>query len=112
MHYLVHYLVHYQCLDAGVRDFFENSEVEVSYGPLMMGPMLFQDDVARLAGDLESAKIGNDRMEAVAETKLLDYNLKKSSYVVIAKKKERLRIENKAKEKPLLLCGKPMSQEK
>ena len=50
-------------LDSGVRDFFKNSEVEVNYGPLMMGPVLFQDDVARLARDLESAQVGNDRME-------------------------------------------------
>ena len=77
-----------------------------------MGPVLFQDDVARLAGDLESAQVGNDRMESVAETKLLDYNLQKSCYVVIGKKKERLEIEKKSKVKPLLLCEKPMNQEK
>ena len=74
-------------LDNGVRDFFTGSEYEVSYGDLMLGPALFQDDVSRLCEDPVSVQMGNDRMEAMAETKLLDFNMEKSCLIVIGKKR-------------------------
>ena len=40
-----------------------------------MQPLLFQDDVARVAFSLEAAQNGNHKMETVAETKMLDYNV-------------------------------------
>ena len=43
-----------------------------------MAPLLFQDDVARLAEDLDSVQEGNNRIESVAEEKLLDFNIEKS----------------------------------
>ena len=61
-------------LDKGVNDFFCDSEYEVNYGEVALQPLLYQDDEARLSTDLESVQMGNTRMEALAETKLLDYN--------------------------------------
>ena len=49
-------------LDNGVPDFFENGENGVYYHGLKLGPLLFQDDVARLSTDLSSAQGGNERM--------------------------------------------------
>ena len=49
-------------LDSGVRDCFQNSEHEVSYGGLGLGPIMYQDDVSRLADSIEAAQAGNDRM--------------------------------------------------
>ena len=69
-------------LDKGVNDFFRDSEYEVSYGELSLQPLLYQDDMARRANDLESARMGNNRMETMAETKLLDFNLKKSYFII------------------------------
>ena len=60
-----------------MNDFFKDSEYEVSYVPVPIQPILYQDDVARMSLDLESAQMGNNKMEALAETKLLDYNLDK-----------------------------------
>jgi hypothetical protein len=65
-------------LDKGVQDFFFNSEYEVSYGDLVLGPALFQDDVSRVCLDPVSAQMGNAKMEAMAKTKLLDFNIEKS----------------------------------
>ena len=70
-------------LDTGVNDFFSGSEYEVSYAELVIQPLLYQNDVARLSTDLGSVQMGNTKMEAVAETQLLDYNLDKSCNVVI-----------------------------
>ena len=70
-------------LDSGVREYFSSSDDDVSYGPIQLAPVLFQDDVARLALDIKSAQQGNNRMETMAETKLLE----KSSYMIIGTKK-------------------------
>ena len=95
-------------LDNGVRDFFAGSEYEVSYGGLMLGPALFQDDVSRLCEDPVSAQMGNDRMESMAETKLLDFNQGKSCYMVIGSKKARANMQERLCENPLLLYGEKM----
>ena len=72
---------------------------------------MYQDDVARAALDIESAQIGNDKMEALAEAKLLDYNLKKSCFIVIGNNKSRKEMEEKLEVTPLKLCGAIMKQE-
>ena len=100
-------------LDNGVRDFFIDSEYEVSYGDLMLSPALFQDDVSRLCDDPVSVQMGNNKMEAMAEIKLLDFNMDKSCLMVIGKKKKvREDMENKLAENPPLLYGKKMKQVK
>ena len=87
------------------------SEYEVSYAELVIQPLLYQDDVARLSTDLESVQMGNTRMEALAETKLLDYNLKNSCFVVIGNKKTRQDINEQLVNCPIQLCGQDMKQE-
>ena len=98
-------------LDSGVRDCFKDSEYEVSYGGLGLGPVMYQDDVARLADSVEAAQAGNDRMLTMGETKLLDYNIDKSCFMVIGLKKAKKIIERQLEETPLLLCDVPMKQE-
>ena len=98
-------------LDTGVNEFFSDSEHEVCYGQLPLQPMLFQDDVARLSLDIESAQVGNDKMEAMAETKLLNYNLEKSCFILIGNKKTRTEMQEKLQSCPLTLCGVDMKQE-
>ena len=51
-----------------MKDFFSDSEYEVSYGELQLQPVLYQDDVARLSLDIESTQMGNNKMETMAET--------------------------------------------
>ena len=96
-------------LDNGVWDFFACSDDEMHYLGLKLGPLLFQDDVARLALNVTSAERGNDRMENVAETKLLNFNLEKS---IFGRKQRRLEIEKDLEVKPLLLGGKEMVKER
>ena len=98
-------------LDNGVNDFFGDSEYEVSYGDLHLQPVLYQDDVARLSLDIESTQMGNNRMETMAETKLLNFNMEKSCFIVFGSKKSRNTIKEKADANPIKLCGADMVQE-
>ena len=98
-------------LDSGVNDFFCDSEYEVNYGDVALQPILFQDDVARLSTSLESVQMGNNKMESLAETKLLNFNLDKSCFVVIGNEKSRRMIHDQLLDNPLILCGKEMKQE-
>ena len=99
-------------LDSGVREYFSSSDCEVSYGPVQLAPILFKDDVARLALNIRSAQQGNIRMETMAETKLLDYNLEKSTFMILGNKKSKEKIENELSGTSLLLCGRSMVQVK
>ena len=92
-------------LDNGVREFFAKSEYEVSYGNVPLRPIIYQDDIARLSGDINKAQKGNDKLEALAETKLLDFNKDKSCFIVIGKGKNKNQLDKQLKETPLLFCG-------
>ena len=92
-------------------DFFSDSEYEVHYGDVALQTLLFQDDVARLSLDLDSVQMGNNKMEALAETKLLNYNLDKSCFVIIGSQKLRQELQNKLVSSPIQLCGADMKQE-
>ena len=46
-------------LDGGINEHFEESETEVQYSELKLGPCLFQDDIVRLSEDIDSVRDGN-----------------------------------------------------
>ena len=91
-------------------DFFKSSEYEVSYGDVRLHPALLQDDVSRLCDDPVSLQMGNDRMEAMAETKLLDFNMDKSCFIVIGNIKVNQDMQDKLALNPPTLYGKVMKQ--
>ena len=99
-------------LDNGVHDYFSDSEDELNYGDVRIQPLLYQDDVLRLATNIVSAQKGNDKMETLAETKLLDYNMDKSCFILFGSNKDRKKIEDELNEHPLVLYNKPMKQVK
>ena len=80
---------------------------EISYGDIIIQPLLYQDDIFRILVDPFSAQIRNEFMDNVMETKLLEFNLDKSCYNVIGSKEE---ITEKFKDNPLTLSGKPMKE--
>ena len=97
-------------LDNGIRDFFQFNEYEISYGDFLLSPAIFQDDVSRVCLDPVSAQFGNDKMEAVAETKLLDFNTDKSCFIIICKGKAKQEMQNQFSINPPQLYGKDMKQ--
>ena len=80
-------------LSKGVDDYFSSSDCEVSYVGVPLLPQIFQDDLVRLSLDLLSTQHGLNRLENLANSKLLSYNLLKSCVVVMGKKKERTALE-------------------
>ena len=97
-------------LDSDVMEYFKDSIDEASYFSVRLQPLLYQDDVARIAPTVESAQAGNVKMEVIAETKLLDYNHEKSAFMIVGNKKARHKIEQELEESPLMFCDRPMNQ--
>ena len=97
-------------IDYSVDKFFSKSSQEISYGELSLQPLLYQDDIFRLCSDPFSAQIGNALIDTVMETKLLDFNIDKSCYLVIGPKAGQNKIREHFKETPLTLSGQPMKE--
>ena len=81
-----------------------------SYWIRLLDTLLYQDDIFRLCVDPVSAQIGNEFMDNVMETKLLDFNLDKSCFIVIGSEEANSEMKEKFKETPLTLSGKPMKE--
>ena len=94
----------------GVEEYFCDSEHEVWYKEVRLQPMSFVDDVARLAASRLSAQAGINLMETIAETKLLNYNLLKSMYMVVGKSAAKGKLEEEMEKDPLMLCGQKMKK--
>ena len=101
-------LISSQSLSKGVEDFFSTSECEVSYASLPLLPQSYQDDLARLCMDPQSAQLGNDRFEHLADYKSLTYNLKKSFIIIMGNKKAREKLITEFEEHPPTLYGEPV----
>ena len=97
-------------LDISIRTFFNASEHEVQYGEIMMGPIIYQDDLARLASNVVSAQAGIDKVETCMETKMLDLHDEKSCFLVVGKGKILDAVKKELQTSPLTLYGKPMKQ--
>ena len=93
-------------ISKGLEGFFEDSEYEVSYGPLVLSCLSFQDDLFRLSFDPVNAQHGNDRLENLAETKLLNYNLTKTSITIVGEKRAREELRLKFENNNPTLYGK------
>ena len=104
-------LVRSVSLDSDVMEFFKDSSEEANYFSVRLQPLLYQDDVARISYNVESAQTGNTKMEVIAETKLLDYNLEKSGFLIVGEKKAKLKLQRDLNESPLIFCDRRMKQE-
>ena len=62
----------------GVNEEFNEPDKEIRYENLVLGPIIFMDDIFRMAGNLESAQYANDKMEDFVEKKILKLNCLKS----------------------------------
>ena len=92
-------------IDFTVNMFFKDSIDELSYGEPRLQPLLFQDDINRVATSVLTAQKGNNQNESVVETMLLDFNLDKSCYIVMGNEKAKKSLNMELEENPLMLCG-------
>ena len=95
-----------------LRSIFRDSDEEASYASLTLGPLLFVDDLFRIAENIEAARAGMIKMEQLAESKILDYNLTKTNYIVFGNKKKKEKIEKELESNPLKLYGSQINQSK
>ena len=93
-------------------EFFLDSESEVNYGEVDLAPLLFQDDINRMAVAVTDAQDGIDRLENLAESKLLDFHGDKSVFLVVGSKKDKDHIISELRISPLTLYNKPLKQVK
>ena len=63
--------------------------------------MLFQDDSLRLTTTVEGARDGCRRFESIMDSKALDVNIDKSTYLLVGKKRNIERIRSELKKDPL-----------
>ena len=94
----------------GIEEAFLTSEKEIKYFDLEMNPQSYVDDVLRLAETVDSAQFGNNAMEKMAKSKVLEFNLEKSNFVIIGNKKARKALKEKMRKNPLLLCDTEMRE--
>ena len=73
-------------LDESVSHHFEYSTHEAFFLYLKLFPLIYMGDIARISPDLASVQTGFDRMECIAESKLLNFNVEKSGFLVFWEK--------------------------
>ena len=98
-------------LSGGVEDYFSSSSSDHHYVSLRLLPQQYQGGLFCFVKNPVAAMEGNVRFESLANAKLLEYNWKKSSIIILGKKKEREKLEEDFRENPPLLNGKPMKIE-
>ena len=70
-------------IDKGVDRYFRGSCDETSYGTVRLQPIIFQDDVARIASGIRTAQAGNMKLANVMKEKQLKVHPDKTGYIVI-----------------------------
>ena len=88
-------------LSKSTSRYYADSPHEVSYGSVMMAPMLYQDDSLCLTTTTEGARDGCRRFENIMDSKALEVNTIKSAYLIIGKKKNVEKIRSEIAENPL-----------
>ena len=95
-------------LGRGVNSFFKSSQWEAFYGSVRLQPSLYQDDIGRMVSNLLAAQAGNTFLSTMMESKLLNFNVLKSVFLVVGNCEETEKIKEQVTEKPLMLSGKIM----
>ena len=92
----------------GLNLFFGRSTDEIFYRSIRLEAWGYQDDITRASTNIEDARSGITKLEALSESKCLSFNHSKSSLVVLGSYKSRREMEQKLGDNPILLYGKPM----
>ena len=89
-------------IDRGVDRYFKGSVDEMSYGTVRLQPMIFQDDIARLASGVRTAQAGNNKLANVINEKQLKVHPDKTGYVVIGSIQFQEQIKREAMISPIM----------
>ena len=92
-------------MSKSVDKYFVGSKDEVSYGSVVLAPLLLQDDALRLTTTVEGARDGCMRFEKIMGSKALEVNTDKSVYLLSCKRKNLERIRAEIARTPLQYKG-------
>ena len=70
-------------IDHGLDRYFLGSGDEMHYGNVRLQPLAFQDDIARMARNVNEAVVGNIKMESMMKEKQLEVHPDKTGYIVL-----------------------------
>ena len=68
-------------LDDGVQEMFETSKDEVSYGSILIRPILYQDDIFRATTTVMGAQNGLNKISKLMGLKQLEVHPEKTGHV-------------------------------
>ena len=97
-------------LDNGVNDAFVESDGELKYLELDLGPILFMDDIFRMGDNVIAAQVANNLLEEMIGKKSLEFNLDKSAFMVMGNKKARKVIKSQLEKTLFIICGDRMKE--
>ena len=80
-------------IDLGIKNYFENSKDEASYGSVRIQQQTFQDDIQRIAANVSSARIGNVKLERMLSERLLSCHPKKTCFVLVGSLKYKKQVK-------------------
>ena len=97
-----------------VSDTFASSDgdYEVTYENIHLSPLIFMDDIFRMAESVESAQYANNLMELIIGRKGLQFNEDKCMFVLMGNKRERKILKEQLNKTPLKLCNQNMKEVK
>ena len=95
----------------GLDSYFGGSMDEIQYGSVRCNPQGFIDDIARVAEDVASARVGYIKISAMMEDKMLTCHPTKTCYLVVGTTKYRENIQKEIEDNPLMF-GKIVCKEK
>ena len=74
-------------IGGGLMDFFGKSPYELELLGVRVQPMGYQDDILRGSKSIEDTRAGISKLEAMANSKNINYNNDKSSLMIVAMEK-------------------------
>ena len=88
-------------LALGLKHYFSGSADEICYGKIRSQPQAWQDDILRVAESINSTRAGNAKLARMTLEKGLKAHQKKTTYVIVGKRKYREKMEKEANTNPV-----------
>ena len=89
-------------LAQGLESHFSGSIDEINYGSVRLQPLAYQDDICRLAGNLNSTRAGNIKLAGMMDQKGLKCHPDKTVCILIGAKKWRQNTKDEIKLNPIM----------
>jgi hypothetical protein len=95
-------LVSQLLLDQGVDSYFKGSRDELQYGEVRIQPLIYLDDLGRVAENVMDTRAGNIKLASLMEELCLQIHPDKSCYVVCGTKKFKQQVLEETEEEPIM----------